>query len=87
MKFTKGHKSVKSEGGVEVLVLCTSSDNALYLYQVLPKVSSRVSDSQTQTEGLMLEWSQMLKDCRMDGCTDEQTYERTENQIPISRHA
>ena len=28
-KFTKRHKSV---GGVKVLVLCTSSDNALYLY-------------------------------------------------------
>ena len=31
MKFTKGHNSVYSVGGVTVLVLCTSSDNALYL--------------------------------------------------------
>ena len=37
MKFTKGHNSVKSVGGVKLLVLCTSSDNALYLYQGLPK--------------------------------------------------
>ena len=36
MKFTKGHNSVKGVGGVKVLVLCTSSDTALYLYQVLP---------------------------------------------------
>ena len=33
MKFTKGHNSVKDVGGVKVLVMCTSSDNALYLYQ------------------------------------------------------
>ena len=32
-----GYNSVKSVGGVTVLVLCTLSDNALYLYQVLPK--------------------------------------------------
>ena len=36
MKFTKGHNSVKSVGGVKVLFLCTLSDKALYLYQVLP---------------------------------------------------
>ena len=34
-KFTKGQNSVKSVGGVMVLVLCTMSDNALYLSQVL----------------------------------------------------
>ena len=37
LKFTKGHNSIKSVSGVKVLVLCTSSDYALYLYQVLPK--------------------------------------------------
>ena len=37
LKFTKGPVSVKSVRGVIVLVLCTSSDNALYLYQLLPK--------------------------------------------------
>ena len=30
-KFIKGHNSVKSVGGVAVLILCTLSDNALYL--------------------------------------------------------
>ena len=30
----KGHNSVKNVGGITVLVLCTSSDNGLYLYQV-----------------------------------------------------
>ena len=37
LKFTKGHNSVKSVGVVRILVLCTLSDNALSLYQVLPK--------------------------------------------------
>ena len=32
--FSKGHNSVKYVGGVTVLVLCTSSDDGLYLYQV-----------------------------------------------------
>ena len=36
-KFTKEHNSVRSVGGVKKLVLCTSSDNVLYLYQVLAK--------------------------------------------------
>ena len=34
LKSTKGHNSVKNEDGVAVLVLCTLSDNVLYLYQV-----------------------------------------------------
>ena len=37
LKFAKRNNSVKSVGGVMVLVLFTSSDNALY--QVLPKIS------------------------------------------------
>ena len=37
LKFAKGHNSVKYVGGIMVLVLSTLSDNALYLYQVLPK--------------------------------------------------
>ena len=37
LNFTKGHNSVKSVGGVQVFLLCTSLDNALYLYQVLQK--------------------------------------------------
>ena len=37
LKFSKGHNSVKSVGGVMVLVLSTLSDSVLYLYQVLSK--------------------------------------------------
>ena len=33
-KISKGHNSVKNVGGVSVLVLCTSSDDGSYLYQV-----------------------------------------------------
>ena len=33
-KFIKGHNYIKSVAGVMVLVLCTSSDDAKYLYQV-----------------------------------------------------
>ena len=33
-KISKGHNSVKNVGGVKVLVLCISSDDDLYLYQV-----------------------------------------------------
>ena len=34
-KISKAHNSVKNVGGVSVLVLCTSTDDGLYLYQVL----------------------------------------------------
>ena len=37
LKFTKEYDSIKIVGGVTVLVLCTSPDNALYLSQVLRK--------------------------------------------------
>ena len=33
-KISKGHNSVINVGGVSVLVLCTSSDDGLYLYQI-----------------------------------------------------
>ena len=36
-QFTKGHISVKTIDGVMVLNLCTSSDDALCLYQVSRK--------------------------------------------------
>ena len=36
-QFTKGHNSIKTVNGVIVLNLCTSSDDALYLYQVSRK--------------------------------------------------
>ena len=32
--FSKGHDSVKNAGRIMVLVLCISSDHALYLYKV-----------------------------------------------------
>ena len=37
LKFAKGHHLVKTVGGVMVLVLCTLSDNALYVFQVSRK--------------------------------------------------
>ena len=33
-KISKGHKFANIVGGILVLVLCTSSDNGLYLFQV-----------------------------------------------------
>ena len=36
-QFTKGHNSVKTVGGIMVLNLCISSNDALYLYQVSRK--------------------------------------------------
>ena len=33
-KISKGHNSLKNVGRVTVLVLCTSSDDGLYLYKV-----------------------------------------------------
>ena len=35
LKFRKGHNSVTTVAGVIVLVLCTTSDHAVYLDQVL----------------------------------------------------
>ena len=37
LKFSKVHNSVNSVDGVMVLVLFTSSESVLYLYQVLSK--------------------------------------------------
>ena len=34
---SKGYNSIKKEGGVAVLLFCTSSNNAKYLYQVSQK--------------------------------------------------
>ena len=34
VKISKEHNSVYNVGEVRVLVLCISSDNALYIYQV-----------------------------------------------------
>ena len=43
MKISKGHNSMKNDG-VMVLVFCTLSDNALYLYQVSGNIYLRVSE-------------------------------------------
>ena len=37
LKFSKGHYSINSVNGVTIFILSTSSDNLLYLYQVLSK--------------------------------------------------
>ena len=37
LQYSKGHNSVNSVGGVMVLILSTSFDNVLYLYEVLSK--------------------------------------------------
>ena len=34
LNFTNGYDSVKTVGGVTVLILCILSDDALYVYQV-----------------------------------------------------
>ena len=34
-KITKGNNTAKNAGGATVVNLCTSSDHALYFYQVL----------------------------------------------------
>ena len=34
VKFSKGNNSVKNVGRVMVLILCTLSDDALYLYTI-----------------------------------------------------
>ena len=77
LKFSKGHNSVNSVGGVMVLVLSTLSDSVLYLYQVLSKYLTgfRVRDLNIRVDARVV--------TNVDGWTDKQT----ENWIPISRHA
>ena len=66
LKFTKGHNSVKSVGGVSVLILCTWSDNALYLYQVLSKYLRGFQSYRSKHQG----WCQGARKCWW---TDERT--------------
>ena len=65
-----------------VLVLCTLSDNALYLYEVLPKHLKGFQSYRPRPTRV---------DARVvttaEGWMYGQTYELTENQIPISHHA
>ena len=73
LKFTKGHNSVNSVGGVMALVLSTLSNGVLYLYQVLSKylMSFRVTDLKSRVDARVV--------ANVDG--------RTENRIPILHHA
>ena len=53
LQFTKGHNYVKSVHGVTVLVLCTLSDDVLYVYQVsknISKISQLRSEHNLHTE-------------------------------------
>ena len=47
--ITKGHNSVNIARGVTVIVLCTSSDYGLHLYQVLQKYLERFKSYGTDT--------------------------------------
>ena len=80
MKFVKGHSSVKSVGGVIVLVQYTPSD-ALYFVPSFAKVSDRVSvsdlDSRVDTRVV----------ANVEGWIYRLMYEQTENWIPILGHA
>ena len=40
-KSLQGHYSIRNVGGVTVFVLCTWSDDALYLYQVRENISNK----------------------------------------------
>ena len=43
VNFSKGYNSVKNVGGVTVLVLCTSSDDALYCTKFHENISKGLS--------------------------------------------
>ena len=81
LKFSKGLNYVNSVGGDMVLVLFTSSDSVLYLYQVLSKYLTgfRVRDLNIRVDARVV--------TNVDGWTDRWTDKQTENWIPISRHA
>ena len=64
-EICKGHNSVKSVGRVMVLVLSKTSDNALYLYQVLPKYLIQFQSTVRWTLG----WLQIVTDRCMDRLT------------------
>ena len=51
LKFTKEHNSAK---GIMVIVLCTSSENALYLSQVLSKYLKGFQTYRLKRAGLHL---------------------------------
>ena len=49
LKFAKAHNSVLSIGGVMVLGLSTSSDNALYWYRSTPLTCTRCVSRRIRT--------------------------------------
>ena len=62
---SKGHNSVKKVGGVTILVLCTSADNGLYLYQFHENILNgiRVMERTQKVNG----WTDGQTDRQMDG--------------------
>ena len=61
---TKWHDSINIAPGVTVLILCTSSDHGLYLYQV-PNISNGLR---------ALEWTRFVRDRQTNTQTDRQTF-------------
>ena len=53
LNFSKEHDSIKNIDGVRVLNLCTSSDDALYLYQVSRKYLKRFQSYSANTISLL----------------------------------
>ena len=51
LKFSMGHNSVNSVGGVMVLVLSILSDSILYLYPVLSKYLIRFQSYRPEQQG------------------------------------
>ena len=61
---TKWHDSINIAPGVTVLILCTSSDHGLYLYQV-PNISNGLR---------AFEWTRFVRDRQTNTQTDRQTF-------------
>ena len=66
IEIYKGHNFVKNVGGVILLILCTLSDKALYLYLVCLKISKALR----VTNPFRVE-SRLV--ANVDGLTDERT--------------
>ena len=52
-KITKGNNSTKNAGGATVVNLCTSSDHALYFYQVLLNYLQRYQSYRVDTISIL----------------------------------
>ena len=73
LKFTKGHNSIKSVSGVEVLVLCTSAHRLIMLY-ICTKFCQSISKGFRVTD----------PDKRVDARVVANVDGQTENRIPIA---